>query len=140
MAATHLTSQGSFAIASGRICDIHGLRTSAIASTAWAAIWLAASAFMPNIASLSIARALSGIGYAVACPAITGIIGSAFPAGRLRQVAFAALSGAAALGGGAAWIFAGLFANVKYFAKEKTHPLTAGGTGESIWECVRYYS
>lgn len=73
---------------------------------------------MPNIAGLAATRALCGMGFAVACPAATGVIGSAFPAGRIRTAAFAALSGSAALGHGLGLLCAGLLGNIKWVKLE----------------------
>ncbi|OCF56852.1 hypothetical protein L486_05707 [Kwoniella mangroviensis CBS 10435] len=55
-----------------------------------------------NLASLSVFRALAGIASAIALPASAGIIGSLYPAGRLRTLAFAAITcgGAAGAAGG----------------------------------------
>ena len=42
---------------------------------------------------LSIVRALAGMGYAIATPAASGIVGTHFPQGKPKTMAFAAMAG-----------------------------------------------
>ena len=46
-----------------------------------------------NVIGLSIVRALAGMGYAIATPAASGIIGTHFPPGKPKTMAFAAMAG-----------------------------------------------
>lgn len=66
-----------------------------------------------NVAALSAARALAGIGHAMACPAASGIIATYFPQGRPRTLAFAALAGCGAIGAGIGWVLGGVLGDVK---------------------------
>jgi MFS family permease len=107
---------GSFALVSGRLSDIYGLRRAYLLGLSWCALCLFVSAFMPvsststkayqNVAGLSVMRSL-------ACPAASGIIASYFPQGRPRTLGFASLAGFGAVGAGLGWVLGGLLGDVK---------------------------
>ena len=54
--------------------------------------------FMPELISLSVARALTGISAAIILPASSGIIGSLYRPGKSRTLAYAAISGGGCAG------------------------------------------
>ena len=71
-------------------------------------LWLLLSTFMPvsvqptvcsyhcslkNLIGLSACRGLAGVGYAIATPAAYGTVGTYFPPGRLKTLAYSAMAG-----------------------------------------------
>ncbi|GFZ50629.1 hypothetical protein JCM24511_08387 [Saitozyma sp. JCM 24511] len=102
---------GCFALVAGRMGDIYGLRSAYLLGITFCTVWIAISGFMPNIIGLSFARALAGAGFAVASPAAAGIVGTSFPQGRTKNMTFAAIAGAGAVGAGLGWLTGGVLAN-----------------------------
>lgn len=110
---TNLTLKGSFALVSGRLSDIYGLKRSVVFGTFWTGFWLFVSAFMPNVAGLATTRAIAALGHALSCPAMTGVIGKYFPQGRPRTLAYSIMAGSGAAGAGMGWLVGGLLGSVK---------------------------
>jgi MFS family permease len=114
--------QGCFALVAGRLGDIYSLRSAYLLGITFCTVWIAISGFMPvsaprvaslthqNIIGLSFARALAGVGFAVASPAAAGIVGTSFPQGKPRNMTFAAIAGAGAIGAGLGWLTGGVLA------------------------------
>ena len=71
------------------------------------------SAFMPNIIAFSTARAISALGFAMACPSMAGIIGQYVPAGRKRTMAFAVVAASGSVGAAIGWVGGGYLTAVK---------------------------
>ncbi|RSH90888.1 hypothetical protein EHS25_010064 [Saitozyma podzolica] len=102
---------GCFALVAGRMGDIYGLRSAYLLGITFCTVWIAISGFMPNIIGLGFARALAGAGFAVASPAAAGIVGASFPQGRPKNMTFAAIAGAGAIGAGLGWLTGGVLAD-----------------------------
>nr|XP_019000195.1 uncharacterized protein I203_07354 [Kwoniella mangroviensis CBS 8507]OCF63656.1 hypothetical protein I203_07354 [Kwoniella mangroviensis CBS 8507] len=102
VSASMMSTWGCFQLIAGRLCDIFGRKRGYLTGCLGLMLTNIISTFMPNLASLSVFRALAGIASAIALPASAGIIGSLYPAGRLRTLAFAAITcgGAAGAAGG----------------------------------------
>ncbi|RXK35465.1 hypothetical protein M231_07277 [Tremella mesenterica] len=100
---------GCFALVAGRVGDIYGLDRTFIFGLSFYAIWVLIGGFMPNIIGLSMTQSLSGIGFAIASPAAAAMIGTYFPSGKPKTIAFSVMAGAGAIGAGLGWLLGGLF-------------------------------
>ncbi|OCF75422.1 hypothetical protein I204_04277 [Kwoniella mangroviensis CBS 8886] len=92
VSASMMSTWGCFQLIAGRLCDIFGRKRGYLTGCLGLMLTNIISTFMPNLAGLSVFRALAGIASAIALPASAGIIGSLYPAGRLRTLAFAAIT------------------------------------------------
>nr|XP_018262110.1 uncharacterized protein I303_05125 [Kwoniella dejecticola CBS 10117]OBR84268.1 hypothetical protein I303_05125 [Kwoniella dejecticola CBS 10117] len=92
VAASMMLTWGCFQLIAGRLCDIFGRRRGYLLGCLGLMLTNIVSTFMPNLASLNVFRALAGISSAIVLPASAGIIGSLYPSGRLRTLAFAAIT------------------------------------------------
>ncbi|KAI9634765.1 major facilitator superfamily domain-containing protein [Dioszegia hungarica] len=68
-----------------------------------------AAVFMPNLASLNVFRALTGVCLSFMYPAAAGIVGVLYPAGRPRTLAFVGITCGGAAGAAGGQLLAGAF-------------------------------
>lgn len=106
---------GCCALVAGRLGDIYGLTKAYIIGMSFYILWLLLSTFMPNLIGLSACRGLAGVGYAIATPAAYGTVGTYFPPGRLKTIAYSAMAGCGAIGAGLGWLLGGLFISASPF-------------------------
>jgi AAHS family 4-hydroxybenzoate transporter-like MFS transporter len=95
------------------LSDIYGLKRAILLGAFWTGLFIFSSAFMPNIAALAALRAISALGHAASCPAMTGVIGRYLPRGRPRTLAYSVLAGSGAIGSGLGWLVGGLLGSVR---------------------------
>ncbi|WVW84950.1 hypothetical protein I302_106986 [Kwoniella bestiolae CBS 10118] len=108
IAASMMLTWGCFQLIAGRLCDIFGRKRGYMIGCLGLMVTNIISTFMPNLASLNVFRALAGIASAIVLPASAGIIGSLYPAGRLRTLAFAAITCGGAAGAAGGELIAGI--------------------------------
>lgn len=101
--------QGCLQLIAGRLCDVFGRKRGYIIGCVTSTLFNIMATFMPNLASLNVARALSGISAAIILPASSGLIGSLYPPGRRRTLAYAAISCGGCAGAGLGELIAGAF-------------------------------
>ncbi|EIW66343.1 hypothetical protein TREMEDRAFT_65617 [Tremella mesenterica DSM 1558] len=117
---------GCCALVSGRLGDIYGLRKAYLAGMSFYVLWIFLSSFMPNLIGLSFTRAFAGIGYAIASPAASGTIGTCFPQGRPKTIAFSVMAGSGAVGAGLGWLLGGLFVTASPYTWRSLSLLVSG--------------
>ncbi|WVQ65328.1 uncharacterized protein L199_003504 [Kwoniella botswanensis] len=102
VSASMMLTWGCFQLIAGRCCDVFGRKRGYLIGCLGLMLTNIISTFMPNLSSLNVFRALAGIASAIVLPASAGIIGSLYPAGKSRTLAFAAITcgGAAGAAGG----------------------------------------
>jgi MFS family permease len=101
-------TQGAFILPGGRLGAIYGHKKVLVFG---AVIWMActlASGFAPNLITLCILRALTGIGGGIMVPNCIALLGITFPPGRWRNVGMGLFGAATPVGGGGGGIIAGL--------------------------------
>lgn len=104
---------GTFILISGRMGDLFGLRKILLIGWAWNAVWLLITG-LSYYANLSIffivCRAFQGIGFALVIPCAVGILGTAYPNGKRKNMSFACFGASAPIGATIGGIMAALVA------------------------------
>jgi MFS family permease len=90
---------GCLLIPLGRVADLYGSKRMFLIGMVWMGIFTLGSGFTQDIVSLSVLRAMSGIGPAAFLPACLGILAKSFPPSRARSAAFAVFASGAPIGG-----------------------------------------
>lgn len=92
---------GTFILISGRLGDLFGLRKMFVFGWFWCALWgliTGFSYFSHSSIMFIVCRAFMGIGFAFVIPNGVGIIGSVYPTGKRKNVAFSLFGAAAPIG------------------------------------------
>ncbi|KAK2021798.1 MFS general substrate transporter [Colletotrichum zoysiae] len=101
--AAYPLTQGTFVLIGGRIGAIYGHKNAVAVAGIWWVVWTLISGFMKDIISLSVMRALSGVGGGFMVPNAVALLTITFPPGRMRNISvalFGAMAPMGAAGGG----------------------------------------
>lgn len=90
---------GCFLLLWGRLADVYGKRLIFIWGSAWVCVTTLVCPFIPHEIGFDLFRGLQGLGAAANVPTAIGMIGSTFPPGKAKNLAFATYSAGAPLGG-----------------------------------------
>lgn len=104
---------GTFILISGRLGDLFGLRKMFVFGWFWCAFWgiiSGLSYFSHSSVMFIVCRALMGIGFAFVIPNGVGILGTVYPNGKRKNVAFSFFGAAAPVGATISGIMAALVA------------------------------
>lgn len=102
---------GTFILASGRLGDLFGLRKMFVFGWLWAALWSLVTGFSYYVKSSEffiVCRAFQGIGFAFIIPCGMGIMGTVYPTGRRKNLAFACVGASAPVGATIGCLMAGV--------------------------------
>jgi MFS family permease len=102
-------TQGTFVLIGGRLGAIYGHKNLVMGATVWFVVFQLIAGFMRNIISLSVMRALTGIGAGLAMPNAIALITITFPPGRMRNVTVGLFGAMAPVGAAGGSVFAGFF-------------------------------
>lgn len=101
-------SSGCLLIPVGRLADLYGRRKVFIIGCIIQGAFSLGCGFGHSLITLSVLRAIQGIGAAATIPASLGILAHAFPPGHARSLAFATFSSGQPLGGALGFAIGGL--------------------------------
>ncbi|KAH7324920.1 major facilitator superfamily domain-containing protein [Stachybotrys elegans] len=107
--AAYPLTQGTFVLMGGRIGAIYGHKNTVAVAGVWWVIWTLVSGFMTNVISLSVMRALSGIGGAFIVPNAIALLTITFPPGRMRNISVGLFGAMAPIGAAGGSVFPGFF-------------------------------
>lgn len=93
----------------GRIGAIYGHKNTVVAAGIWWVIFTLVSGFMKGLISLSILRALSGIGGAFIVPNAIALLTITFPPGTMRNMSVGLFGAMAPIGAAGGSVFPGFF-------------------------------
>lgn len=102
---------GTFILVSGRLGDLFGLRKMFLFGWIWAAAWCLITGFSYYSRSSEffiVCRAFQGIGFAFILPCGMGIMGTMYPSGRRKNIAFSCVGAAAPVGATIGCLMAGV--------------------------------
>ncbi|KAL5116379.1 hypothetical protein ACEQ8H_005727 [Pleosporales sp. CAS-2024a] len=99
---------GCFLLLWGRLADIYGRRLIFLWGSTCFTAFAIVTPFIPNEIGFDVVRGLAGLAAAALFPTALGILGTTFPAGKAKDVAFGAFGAAAPLGGVIGNIFGGV--------------------------------
>ncbi|KAF4995351.1 hypothetical protein FDECE_12843 [Fusarium decemcellulare] len=102
-------TQGTFVLMGGRIGAVYGHKKAVVAAGIWWSVFHLISGFMRSIVSLSIMRALSGIGAAFILPNAIALLTTTFPPGKARNISVGLFGAMAPIGAAGGSIFPGFF-------------------------------
>jgi MFS family permease len=102
-------TQGTFVLVGGRIGAIYGHKNVAAAGGVWWVVFTLISGFMKSVVSLSVLRALSGIGGAFIVPNAVAILTITFPPGHMRNISVGLFGAMAPIGAAGGSVFPGFF-------------------------------
>ncbi|KAF4956797.1 hypothetical protein FGADI_3579 [Fusarium gaditjirri] len=109
LVASYPLTQGTFVLIGGRVGAIYGhKRTVVFAGIFWVIFQLVAG-FMRGVISLSVMRALSGIGGAFMVPNCIALLTITFPPGKMRNISVGLFGAMAPVGAAGGSIFPGFF-------------------------------
>jgi MFS family permease len=83
----------------GRLADIYGRRLIFLWGSVFFTIFAIVTPFVPNEIGFDILRGLNGLAAAAMAPTALGILGTTFPPGKMKDVAFGCFGAGAPLGG-----------------------------------------
>ncbi|QBM90934.1 MFS transporter, DHA2 family, multidrug resistance protein [Metschnikowia aff. pulcherrima] len=92
---------GTFILVSGRLGDLFGLRKMFLFGWFWAALWCIVtglSYYSKSTVFFITCRALQGVGFAFILPCGMGILGTVYPPGKRKNLAFAFVGASAPVG------------------------------------------
>lgn len=92
---------GTFILVSGRLGDLFGLRKMFLFGWVWATVWclITGLSYYSRLSEFFITcRAFQGIGFAFILPCGMGILGTVYPSGRRKNLAFAFVGASAPVG------------------------------------------
>jgi len=93
----------------GRIGAIYGRKNAVAVAGIWWVVWTLISGFMKDVMSLSIMRALSGVGGAFVVPNAIALLTITFPPGRMRNISVGLFVAMAPIGTAGGSVFPGFF-------------------------------
>ncbi|GAA5874370.1 hypothetical protein JCM1840_001362 [Sporobolomyces johnsonii] len=99
---------GGMLLLCGRLADIYGHKKAFILGLIWFIIWSIACAVAPNEVAIDFFRSMQGVGMGAAIPSALGILGSSFPPGQSKTMAFALFSAGAPMGGSIGAVLGGV--------------------------------
>ncbi|GAA5931139.1 hypothetical protein JCM1841_002113 [Sporobolomyces salmonicolor] len=99
---------GGMLLLCGRLADIYGHKKAFILGLMWFIVWSIACAVAPNEVAIDFFRSMQGVGMGAAIPSALGILGSSFPPGQSKTMAFALFSAGAPMGGSLGAVLGGV--------------------------------
>ncbi|PNP39574.1 hypothetical protein TGAMA5MH_08593 [Trichoderma gamsii] len=110
IASSYPLTQGSFVLVSGRIGAVFGHKKLLTIGCAWWVFWnMATAAYGGTIISVSIMRALAGIGGGLIVPNAVALLTITFPPGRQRNLSLALFASMGPVGGAGGCVIVGIF-------------------------------
>ncbi|UKZ56489.1 hypothetical protein TrVGV298_010326 [Trichoderma virens] len=107
--ASYPLTQGTFVLIGGRVGAIYGHKNAIVgAGVIWVIFQLIAG-FMRSVISLSIMRALSGVGGAFVVPNAIALLTTRFPPGKMRNITVGLFGAMAPIGAAGGSVFPGFF-------------------------------
>lgn len=102
-------TQGTFVLIGGRVGAIYGHKNAVVAAGVIWVVFQLVTGFMRNIISLSIMRALSGVGGAFVVPNAIALLTITFPPGKMRNITVGLFGAMAPVGAAGGSVFPGFF-------------------------------
>ncbi|KAH4803082.1 hypothetical protein HBH61_178960 [Parastagonospora nodorum] len=99
---------GCFLLLWGRLADIYGRRLIFLWGSSCFTIFAIVTPFIPNEIGFDVLRGLAGLAAAAMFPTALGILGTTFPPGKAKDLAFGCFGAGAPLGGVVGNIFGGV--------------------------------
>ncbi|CEQ42772.1 SPOSA6832_04614, partial [Sporobolomyces salmonicolor] len=87
---------------------LYGHKKAFILGLMWFIVWSIACAVAPNEVAIDFFRSMQGVGMGAAIPSALGILGSSFPPGQSKTMAFALFSAGAPMGGSLGAVLGGV--------------------------------
>lgn len=110
IASSYPLTQGSFVLVSGRLGAVFGHKKLLTIGCAWWVFWnMATAAYGGTIISVSIMRALAGIGGGLIVPNAVALLTITFPPGRQRNLSLALFASMGPVGGAGGCVIVGIF-------------------------------
>ncbi|KAL5343900.1 MFS general substrate transporter [Aspergillus crustosus] len=113
--ASYPLTQGAFVLMGGRVGAVYGHKNTVIIAGIWWVIFHLISGFMRSIVSLSIMRALSGIGGAFMVPNAIALLTITFPPGKMRNISVGLFGAMAPIGAAGGSVFPGFFGQLVHW-------------------------
>ncbi|KAL2858302.1 MFS general substrate transporter [Aspergillus pseudodeflectus] len=113
--ASYPLTQGAFILMGGRVGAIYGHKNTVVAAGGWWVIFHLISGFMRNIISLSVMRALSGIGGAFMMPNAIALLTITFPPGKMRNISVGLFGAMAPIGAAGGSVIPGFFGQLTHW-------------------------
>ncbi|PON22086.1 hypothetical protein TGAM01_v208960 [Trichoderma gamsii] len=107
--ASYPLTQGAFVLMGGRLGAVYGHKNTVVAAAVIWVIFHLVSGFMRSVITLSVMRALSGIGGALIVPNAIALLTITFPPGRTRNITVGFFGATAPMGATLGSLMAGLF-------------------------------
>ncbi|KAH8820244.1 major facilitator superfamily domain-containing protein [Xylogone sp. PMI_703] len=105
----------TFVLIAGRIGAVYGHKNAVVGAGIWWVIFHLISGFMRSIVSLSIMRALAGVGGAFILPNAIALLTTTFPPGKMRNISVGLFGAMAPIGAAGGSIFPGFFGQLLPF-------------------------
>ncbi|KAL2822271.1 MFS general substrate transporter [Aspergillus cavernicola] len=102
-------TQGAFVLMGGRVGTVYGHKNTVVVAGIWWFIFHLISGFMRSVISLSLIRALSGIGGAFMVPNAIALLTITFPPGKVRNISVGLFGAMAPIGAAGGSVFGGIF-------------------------------
>jgi hypothetical protein len=110
IASSYPLTQGSFVLVSGRLGAVFGHKKLLTIGCAWWVFWnMATAAYGGTIISVSIMRALAGIGGGFIVPNAVALLTITFPPGQQRNLSLALFASMGPVGGAGGCVIVGIF-------------------------------
>lgn len=110
IASSYPLTQGSFVLVSGRLGAVFGHKKLLTIGCIWWVFWnMATAAYGGTIISVSIMRALAGIGGGLIVPNAVALLTITFPPGRQRNLSLALFASMGPVGGAGGCVIVGIF-------------------------------
>lgn len=109
---------GTFILVSGRLGDLFGLRNMFLFGWIWSALWCIVtglSYYSKSTIFFITCRALQGVGFAFILPCGMGILGTVYPPGKRKNLAFAFVGASAPVGATIGVLMAGMVAQLVWW-------------------------
>ncbi|OBA21068.1 major facilitator superfamily MFS-1 [Metschnikowia bicuspidata var. bicuspidata NRRL YB-4993] len=109
---------GTFILISGRLGDLFGLRRMLLFGWFWAALWCVVtglSYYSKSTIFFITCRAFQGVGFAFILPCAMGILGTVYPPGKRKNLAFAFVGASAPVGATIGVLMAGVVAQLVWW-------------------------
>ncbi|KAF3056944.1 hypothetical protein CFAM422_012451 [Trichoderma lentiforme] len=107
--ASYPLTQGSFVLIGGRLGAIYGHKNAVVAAGFIWVLFQLIAGFMRSVISLSLMRALSGLGGAFIVPNAIALLTTTYPPGKMRNITVGLFGAMAPVGAGGGSVFSGFF-------------------------------
>jgi MFS family permease len=102
-------TQGTFVLIGGRLGAIYGHKSTVVIAGIFWVIFQLVAGFMRGVISLSVMRALSGVGGGLMMPNCIALLTIKFPPGKMRNISVGLFGAMAPVGAAGGSIFPGFF-------------------------------